>query len=143
MKTIDRFVGEHEFLNNFYAASLWIDGKRYPTCEHAYQAHKTLDEAVREKIRCVATPREAKTLGHTFALREDWESVRIDLMRGFLQKKFESPFLRDQLLSTGDSRLVYGNTWNDKFWGVCRGQGENWLGKLLEELRESLRTEDT
>lgn len=142
MKIIDRFVGEHSFLNNFHGSSVWIDGKRYPTCEHAYQAHKTLDEGIRETIRSSPSPKEAKKLGRSFPIREDWEEVRIDLMRTLLSKKFESPFLKHQLLETGESALVYGNTWNDRFWGVCRGTGENWLGKLLEELREKLRVED-
>lgn len=31
-----------------------------------------------------------------------------------------------------------GNTWGDKFWGVCDGEGENHLGKLLMEVRAEL-----
>lgn len=28
------------------------------------------------------------------------------------------------LLSTDDRELVKGNWWNDKFWGVCNGEGK-------------------
>jgi len=44
-----------------------------------------------------------------------------------------------RLLQTGDAKLVLNNKWNDKFWGVCRGVGENWLGKILMEVRDELR----
>lgn len=140
-KIIDSFKGEHRFLNNFYESSIWYEGKQYRTCEHAYQAHKTTDESIRETIRNAKTPAEAKKLGHTFQVRPDWESVKLPLMRDFLRKKFENPFLRHMLLETDDSNLVYTNTWNDKYWGICRGVGQNWLGKLLEEIREEIKKE--
>jgi len=135
---IDRFVGQYSFLNNFYESSIWIDGKQYRSCEHAYQAHKTLDSGIRETVRNAKSPGEAKKLGHSFTVREDWDAVKVDLMRSFLIKKFESPFLRHKLLETRGEELVYGNTWNDRFWGVCRGSGQNMLGKLLTEIREEL-----
>lgn len=76
------------------------------------------------------------------SLRGDWEQVKVDLMRTFVRKKFENPFLRPMLLTTGDAELVEGNTWNDTFWGVCRGAGHNWLGKILMEVRDEIRLED-
>ena len=30
------------------------------------------------------------------------------------------------------------NTWGDTFWGICEGKGENNLGKILMEVRDSL-----
>ena len=33
---------------------------------------------------------------------------------------------------------IEGNTWNDTFWGVCNGQGQNWLGKILMLVRSEL-----
>ena len=135
---INKFVGKYSFLNNFYASSIWIDGKRYPTCEHAYQAYKTLNESSRETIRASKDPMTAKKLGRGVELRPDWEDVRINLMRDFVRKKFESPFLSDMLLKTGKARLVHENSWNDKFWGVCRGVGLNWLGIILMEIREEI-----
>jgi hypothetical protein len=38
-----------------------------------------------------------------------------------------------------DARLVEGNTWNDRYWGVCRGVGQNKLGHLLMKLREEYK----
>jgi len=34
-----------------------------------------------------------------------------------------------KLLSTGNCEIQEGNYWGDTFWGVCKGKGENNLGK--------------
>ena len=49
--------------------------------------------------------------------------------------------MSNKLLGTGDTYLEEGNTWNDTFWGVCNGVGENNLGRILMEVREELRKE--
>lgn len=143
MTIIDRFTKEtgYDFLSNFYAASVSYEGKLYPTVEHAYQASKTIDPNIREFIRKAKDPGEAKRLGQGIAVRNDWEKVKVDIMRCLIKEKFSNPFLMHRLLDTEDAQLVLNNKWNDKFWGVCRGAGENWLGKILMEVREELRKE--
>ncbi len=140
-KVIDSFTiaAGHAFLSNFHPSTITVEGKKYATIEHAYQAYKTLDESSRDLIRKSKSPADAKKLGRGVQMRPDWDEVKVDLMRGFVRKKFESPFLAHELLGTGDAELVYGNTWNDKFWGVCRGTGLNWLGRILMETRDELR----
>lgn len=140
-KIIDSFtlVSGYGFLSNFHTSSIWVNGKKYSSVEHAYQAHKTTDESSHELIRNSKSPAEAKKLGRSLPLRSDWEEVKIPLMREFIQKKFENPFLAHQLLSTGDAELVYGNKWNDRFWGICRGSGQNILGIILMETRDNLK----
>lgn len=143
METIDRFTKEsgYDFLSNFYMATVRFDGKLYPSVEHAYQASKTLDNISREIIRKAKTPSDAKKLGQGLEIRTDWHDVRIDIMRSLIREKFENPFLRPLLLSTGDAALILNNKWNDKFWGICRGTGENWLGKILMEERNRIKEE--
>jgi len=140
-KVIDSFTiaSGHAFLSNFHPSTIYVDGKSYKTIEHAYQAHKTLVEAERDVVRSAKTPAEAKKLGRSVQMRPDWDSVKVDLMRSFVRKKFESPFLAQLLINTNDDELIYGNTWNDKFWGVCKGSGQNWLGIILMEVRTELR----
>ena len=36
-----------------------------------------------------------------------------------------------------EGEIVEENTWGDTFWGVCKGVGENHLGKLLMEIRDA------
>ena len=126
------------FLSNFYPSTIYVDKKPFDTVEHAYQAHKTLDETSIELIRKAKTPQDAKKLGRCVQLRPDWEEVKIPLMRSYLKQKFENPFLMHLLIDTGTAQLVHNNSWNDRFWGVCRGVGQNWLGRLLMEIREDL-----
>ena len=47
--------------------------------------------------------------------------------------------LADKLLATGDAYLEEGNTWHDEIWGVYQGEGTNWLGLILMQVREELR----
>ena len=60
-------------------------------------------------------------------------------MRDCLRLKFEIPELREALLNTDNAKLIEGNWWGDKFWGICNGVGENNLGKLLMEVRDEIR----
>jgi predicted NAD-dependent protein-ADP-ribosyltransferase YbiA (DUF1768 family) len=54
-----------------------------------------------------------------------------------LQAKFaQHPDLVAKLIATEDEEIVEGNTWNDKFWGVCDGEGMNHLGIMLMAIRE-------
>ncbi len=39
--------------------------------------------------------------------------------------------------TSDEGEIVERNTWNDTFWGVCKGKGENHLGILLMEIRDS------
>jgi len=139
---IDHFRGEFGFLSNFYAASIWVDGDRYPTVEHAYQAAKSSDPVTKKMIREAASPGIAKKLGYSVKLPTDWDLQKVTVMRNLLQEKFKNPLLRSMLLATEDIPLVEGNTWGDKFWGVYKGVGQNWLGRLLMEIREECRSEE-
>jgi ribA/ribD-fused uncharacterized protein len=134
---IAKFDGEYRFLSNFYyPAYVELDGVLYRTVEHAYQAAKTLDLDLRHKISNAPTAK-AKRLGQNVELRPDWETVKIDIMRDLLTQKFSYHELREKLLATGTEELVEGNWWRDTFWGQCPlGNGQNWLGRLLMEIRD-------
>lgn len=138
MTPIDVFSGDYRFLSNFYSSLISVDGVLYPTVEHAFHAAKTNDKELKEKIRQAQTPGKAKRLGHQVELREDWDDVRISIMEDLLRKKFSIQGLKEKLLATKGRELVEGNTWNDTFWGVCNGIGENHLGKLLMKIRDEL-----
>lgn len=69
-------------------------------------------------------------------VRADWESVKIDVMYRALKYKFWTyPDLTSMLLSTSGSVLVEASP-HDLFWGGGRdGEGLNYLGRLLMQLR--------
>ena len=61
-------------------------------------------------------------------------------MKDGLYAKFtQNSELYNLLLSTGSSIIIEGNQWQDTFWGVVNGEGQNNLGLLLMLLRNELR----
>lgn len=132
---IDSFTGSYRYLSNFHIVDIDFEGYTYRSTEHAYQAAKTVNEKEREQIRLAPTCRDAKRLGQKVTMRPDWEKNKVDVMYILCKQKFMQEPLRTALLATGEEELVEGNTWNDTFWGVCRGVGENHLGKILMRIR--------
>lgn len=104
-----------------------FEGLRYPTVEHACQAQESLDPEVRRQLAELATPGRAKRAGQRVALRADGDDVRIPIMTELLRLKFADPELGQRLLAAGTAELIEGNSWGDRFWGVCEGEGQNWL----------------
>ncbi len=137
---INEFSGPYSFLSNFYPARVVWEGITHKTSEHAYQAAKTLDVKQRESISKCKTPGQAKRRGAVISLRLDWNNIRVGVMHEIVREKFvQNEDLLVRLLMTGNRLLVEGNTWGDTFWGVCRGKGENNLGKILMRVREELK----
>lgn len=140
LNKIDRFKGEYEFLSNFSYSPFTYKDVYYPTVEHFFQANKTTNEKIRNEIAAVPTPSQAKYRGRAVQLRSDWRKIRINVMEIGLREKFnQNPDLKQKLLDTGDAYLEEGNTWGDRYWGVCNGYGENHLGQLLMKLREEYK----
>ena len=136
---IDSFRDENFFLSNFFLCNITIDGITYNSAEAAFQAQKVLDDEEKKKFISI-TPIQAKRLGKKVKLREDWEEVKVDIMRGIVRCKFtQNPDLAEKLIQTGDTELIEGNKWRDYFWGMCNGKGKNNLGKILMEVREEFK----
>jgi ribA/ribD-fused uncharacterized protein len=143
---IDDFRGNYHFLSNFEPAEVMLDGIKFPTVEHAYQAAKTLEQQERQQILGASTPGLARKMGRKLIQRPDWPEIKVRVMQDLVSQKFNGhPDLVKLLLATGDIELVEGNTWHDNFWGDCRCSkcatvaGQNWLGRILMEVRERLR----
>lgn len=135
---INNFSGKYLFLSNFYPCEVYFGDIVFPSVEHAFQAAKTTDVNERLKIAKCGDPANAKRLGRQVKLRRGWDEIKDTVMYMLLKRKFKGE-LKMMLLATGDEELIEGNWWGDKYWGVCRGVGENKLGKLLMKLREELR----
>lgn len=117
---------------------LYFDWIQFPTVEHAYQAYKSTNQHDWVEISKLETPGQAKKVGQLIKLRPNWNEIKLDTMEELLRMKFAIPELKTKLLETGDQKLVEGNYWGDVYWGVCRGKGENHLGKLLMKIRSEL-----
>lgn len=136
---ISGFNGQWRFLSNFYETQITYEGITYPSVENAYQAAKTISQEERLKFVNI-TAKEAKSFGKKITLRDDWEQIKIQVMWNLIYEKFtRNRKLLSSLLLTGDTQIEETNWWGDRFWGVCKGEGENHLGKLLMKLREKLK----
>lgn len=137
---IDSFKGKYYFLSNFYVAPVMYEGLLYQNNEAAFQSAKVKDLELRKQF-CELNPSIAKKKGRNVPLRNDWEDIKDEVMYQCVKDKFTRNLdLKQRLLDTGYKELVEGNTWNDTYWGVCRGKGKNVLGKILMKVRDELRS---
>lgn len=136
--TIQQFRDEYDWLSNFYPARVRHRDWVYPTVEHGFQATKTVIQSEREWVQGARTPGEAKRRGKVITLRPGWNNIRDRVMLHFVQRKFEHPSLAERLMLTGQAELIEGNTWGDRYWGVCGGRGQNKLGHILMRVRADL-----
>jgi ribA/ribD-fused uncharacterized protein len=143
MDAITSFQGDYRFLSNFWPCYIEWQGLVYPSLEHAYAASKTDDPAIKIMIRSCSTPGDAKEFlaEQNMKPSTSWTiAKKLQVMEELLFLKFggKDPLLTRALMATANADLVEGNDWEDRFWGVCGGTGENNLGKLLMKVRESL-----
>lgn len=143
---ITTFQGDdYGFLSNLTRADVTFEDEKYPSLEHAFQAAKTQDPALRARIWAIRRPSAAREVGNTkwvrLATRPDWDDVKQGVMLQLVRQKFTQPKFRKRLLATGDRELVETNEREDRFWGVDRvtGEGNNRLGKILMQVRAELR----
>lgn len=145
MEPLFFFGGDNEFacFSNFYPSKITIDGTEWLTVEHYFQAMKSTSESDRENVRVASTPGQAKKLGRSLPLREDWEQVKTEIMLKGLRAKFKQhhPF-RETLLKSGD-RLIYEDSPYDRVWGTgvlkSVGKGQNLLGQALMKVRAEFK----
>lgn len=132
---VDSFSGEYRWLSNFYPVTINYEGYVFRTVEHAYQALKCKFYHEFLEVKNCETPGQAKRSARQKVMRDDWDKVKVSVMFYLLQQKFSNPHLWSLLVATGDQPIVEGNQWGDTFWGVCRGKGENHLGKMIMAIR--------
>lgn len=139
--SIHGFVGDYKWLSNFFPCPVSFGGLRYGSSEAVYQSCKfpPSEREVYTHLDAAA----AKKLAHSKTVDAAWWATREDqVMRDALWAKFtQNPDLAARLLATGDRYLEETNWWDDTYWGVCQGKGENVLGQMLMEVRTRLRSE--
>jgi ribA/ribD-fused uncharacterized protein len=133
----------HREFSNFAPFAIDLDGARWPTTEHYYQAQKFSDPDLQAKIRNAEKPIIAKKLAdkHRKKIRPDWNAVKDAVMERAVRRKFElHASLRELLLATGEEDIAEVAP-TDYYWGVGReGTGENKLGRIIERIRTELRS---
>ena len=153
-------LGELAFCSNFYLRGYTTaDGTHFETSEHHFQYLKAQHLGKREvmaKILKEQRPHSAKYLGGkqsmplTPAEQAKWNLVAVDAMREVIKCKFNPHNnweMAAKLVGTGDAKLeewsgLFKGQYKDRKWGTGAsaegGTGENWLGKILMEVRDML-----
>lgn len=144
---VDDYIGFYtrEFfaLDNFSSFGIMMDGKFYPTVEHAYQSGKFIDTApeIAEQIRISLSAHESKVIAHEHEDRQtpDWDNIKVAYMEKLLRLKLEqNPYVKKKLLQT-KNYLICEDSPKDEFWGIGENRdGQNMLGKLWMKLRSEI-----
>jgi ribA/ribD-fused uncharacterized protein len=156
----DESKGPHRHFSNMSAHSIEIEGVKYPTVEHYFQAMKAKefkDAEVYDKILTAKTPKAAKALGKKVKnfVTEVWEAKRDSIMETGVRAKFvQHPELRKELMETEDKLIGEADPRNT-YWGIgtsmdleksktpSKWRGQNKLGKMLMTLRSDFKQESS
>lgn len=134
-------IPKYDWLSNFATGFEFVDtdGCIWPTSEHFYQSRKTDDEEIRGMIQMLPRAVDAKRAG---ALLDDesWTTERkLEAMREATAYKYaEGSPAAKLLLKTDENYLREHSPWGDLFWGTNGNQGQNHLGTILMERRDTL-----
>lgn len=145
------FFYEQDFyvLSNFSAFELVWKGVHFGTSEVAYHWEKFANPQTTNRTTIAKMILAAKSAHDAFkiaekyrdARREDWDNVKVAIMRNILRAKVDQhEYVRRKLIATGDRELIE-DSWRDDFWGCGPNRdGQNMLGKLWMEIRIELRS---
>ena len=124
----------YEF-TNFFPSTFEIDGKKWSTSEHFFQAHKFKDPILIEEVRKLKTPRDTfnfvRLPENKFKVRSDWHTYGSDgilIKESFMEKGIRAKFVQNEklfnLLMNTKNMILVEHTENDDYWGDGFGKGK-------------------
>lgn len=144
------------WMGSQYDGSFKVLEETYETCEHYMMEQKAYlfdDIEVAEQIMKCKHPREVKSLGRKVKKFDAklWDDHKKSIVYEANYAKFsQNEEFKEMLLSTGDEILVEASPY-DRIWGIGYEEkdavenidnwGENLLGEVLMEVRETLKKE--
>lgn len=94
-------------------------GIKYYSVENAYQASKSNDANFRSQIS-IMDPAMSKKMGRKVELVDNWDEIKVDVMRKCLRQKFgNNDDLKKELIDADENELHEINYWHDNYWGKC------------------------
>jgi ribA/ribD-fused uncharacterized protein len=147
------------FSNWFITDSFLMSGHLFTNSEAAFmwlKAEFFKDKVVANKILSNQNPAVVKKLGREIEnfVSEEWDKVKVALMRKACYAKFKNSPHKEFLLATGTKQLVEASPF-DKIWGIgfapCdpnaldekKWLGQNLLGIVLMDIRDEFQNECT
>lgn len=135
---ITELKGDYEFLAMTYNHPITVDGLTYTNAEAAFWAQRIADKNARVKLTRLS-PMKARAKALQAYPIDDWDEIKDDILKHILEIKFSDDVLKKKLLDTGSMKILNNNTYRDEYYGIYNGKGKNILGKMIMNLRESLR----
>lgn len=143
----------HGWLGNMSPYPIEFGGKIWRTSEALFQALRFKDEEIQEQIRAEKSPMGAKMVmkshSDSIILEKHGKKDLMNMKMCLKIKLAQHPQLVDLLIATGDLPIIEdvtkrGRSESNLFWGALLENdewiGENQLGKLWMELRETYKT---
>lgn len=141
----------HELFITYFsphsAHAIEFDGVVYPTLEHAYQASRYNELHIKSEIRHTRSPLLAWEISqkYKYLQKEEFKNPdhKISVMKYLMELKVaQHKDVRQALIDSGNKSIVkhiFTYPPGDGFWddGID-GKGENHIGKIWEEIRNSL-----
>lgn len=148
-KNNDQYGGLSNMATQFPLQIKHIDIR---TAEALYQACRFphLPE-VQQRIINQKSPMRVKMISNSYKSqsREDWDAVRIKIMKWCIQVKLAQNFISfGSVLDETGAKPIVENSSSDNFWGAIPSEdgkvlsGKNALGRLLMDLRKTFHSED-
>jgi len=154
----DESKGEYRNFSNGSQHPIDMDGEKFATVEHYFQAMKAKefkDDEIYNKVLKTKTPKAAKAIGKKVKnfIQEVWDAKRDEIMEKAVRAKFvQHPELRKELMATGDKLIGEADPRNT-YWGIgtsmdlekakspSKWRGQNKMGKILMALRNTFNSE--
>ena len=151
------FWGKNDIYSNFYPVKFKHQGRTFHNSEQAFMWRKAQyfkDWLIAGKILQMAQqPNYAKSLGRKVKNYNDeqWEKVRVDIMKEVVYDKFSQTNLKYQMLEDGNNREFVESSPYDSIWGIGmkdndpkindkdNWKGQNLLGKVMNDVYQKLK----
>lgn len=142
---IYEFRGDYGWLSNFYPCKVTYRHSEFDSVEQAYMFAKNDTSGDWLEFCLNNPPAICKAQSKLIKIRDDWDSVKLEIMELLLEQKFNKEPFKSKLIATGNRNIIEGNYWNDSFWGidlkVNPNYGENHLGRIIMKIRDNLKNE--
>lgn len=139
------------YFSPYSAHAITLNGKIYPTVEHAYQCSRYVNEDIIEEIRSAKSPLLAWEISSRNKHQQIMEfqdlGYKVEIMKSLMKLKVEQhKDVRNALLESNGMVIVkriFSYPPGDGFWDDGHdGQGQNQTGKLWMEIRQELNVTD-
>ena len=144
------FQSHHAYMSNMYPCKIVFNEIEYKSSEHLYHAEMARHHNRQDLVTAIIRAKDgyaAKRFARDINIAEEWEVVKLDIMRKIIKLKFDQNHdIRDKLINT--TGFLYEAMKGDSFsCGMMLAQakdiaqdtitGANHLGIILAEYRDN------